>query len=1121
MAYRGGLGTKQYIGTYYFPPEPPRVDNVSTKRTGVGTPGALGRPKAAVIGTGRVEGIPVYGQTKVVTTTYRGERIGSEFELTYPEPTSVATIDVGYLLCRDYFGRGYDIIRIEANDEVVFDAENGAIPKIAFRFYNGLQTTVDPLVRTIVGANAGAHTGDVLLFLPDFPSLTAPTINVVISNAATDTGGTQEITWTGEEPVNLNNTQRSAYDPVDGLIYQVLTTAEIPSLTTCYLSVLDVDTETELYRVPLEDSSTYVNNAAFIIALRGSGHVVIRLSVPAETTSPSRVYNASTGRIVAEWREETDESIYWMMSQPFDENWLLLGADVDGSGGLGTLMAVIDIASGSFDVTRNDVALGSVYFSLGRHLAGSASFFVHSSSTCTEVTYGETWSTTSAYSSVGVVTGIHYDPLTEYLLVLEEFPSGTHNVQLVTPDTGAIADAFTVSSILFPLVDNLTCDRAFPKPGFALFRTSSSEELWAIDINAKTATLLDDVDAQTGEEARWGLYDQARLSYFMASGDTVWTKYTLPGTQPGEITLESHISDLLTGLGPYTIDQIEFSGFEDLSDWGDVIDKDGTNIRTILRSYQDPLGFVWTDIGSKIFFRKTPTDGSFTADVTVNDSDLVFKKGGSIGSNDRGDITRIAKVSLEYISRDDNYQSRTVTADTYGALYEVTRSTREAQYQTSLTLSDADGERLVNEILWNLQAKDRTHAFSAYGEFARMIPGDVISVASGDISYTVELTKVNIRENLVVDLEARDFQTSLSADVASVTNAGFSGISTVTPQSQYIHLDIPLLRYSDDAGGAWIVQYGVVASRGQPNWGGGSLYSGATAGDLSVEYDQAAHGGVIGICIDALGNPVDPFATTDDSTVTFRKISGDATLLVDKTEDEVLAGKNLAFVGFAGRWEGVGYKTVTDNGDGTYTLSGFTVRGYRGTEVFAPFHQAGDLFVMASAAWIEPVLHPAAGLNGTRFYKAVGFGQSPAAAIVGSHVLRGAAETPYAPVNLNAALGSPDGIDLSCDYRSRLASGLNPANFGETALAFEWDIMDGSTVVRTLESSAGAVHYDDADIITDFGTYPAAIAFRVYMVSAVVGRGYRAQASIALTYTLTADTTVIRADSTYFTADQE
>nr|WP_246811454.1 phage tail protein [Mesorhizobium silamurunense] len=606
----------------------------------------------------------------------------------------------------------------------------------------------------------------------------------------------------------------------------------------------------------------------------------------------------------------------------------------------------------------------------------------------------------------------------------------------------------------------------------------------------------------------------------MATGDTVWTKYTLPGTQPGEITLESHITDLLTCLGPYTIDQIEFSGFEGLSDWGDVIDKDGANIQSLLRSYQDPLGFVWTDIGSKIVFRKTPTDGSFVVDATLADDDLVFKRNGSVNSDDESDLTQISKVTLEYTSKDDNYQQRTVYADSFDEMYEVTRSTKEMNFSTSMVLSDADAERLVQEMLLRTQAQERTHRFSTFSDFTHLIPGDVVSVPSGNVAYTVELTKVNVRENLQIDFEARGFQTALSADVAAVTNAGFSGISTVTVLSQYIHLDIPLLRYSDDAAGAGIVQYGVVASRGQANWGGGTLYSGDNASELSVEYDQAAHGGVIGVCVDVLANPFDAFATTDDSTVTIRKISGDATLLVDRTEDEVLAGKNLAFVGSAGRWEGVGFKTVTDNGDGSYTLSGFAVRGYRGTEVFAPLHQVGDLFVMVSAEWVEPVLHGSADLNRTKFYKAVGFGQSPAASVAVVHTLRGAAETPYACVNLNAALGSPDGIDLSWNYRSRLAAGLNPVNFGEASLSFEIDIMDGSTVLRTLESAAGAVHYDDADVLSDFGGYPDELTFEVYMMGAF-GRGYRARRHVVFNYTPTWDSARVTFDSTVNTFDQE
>lgn len=1096
------------LGSYQFDPLPPRVSGVATRRTGLVTPIALGRPKPAVIGTGRVDGIPVYGLSKVVTTNYRGVQLGTQFFFTYPEPTSVATIDVGYLLAKDYFGRGYDLIRIEADGEVVFDAENGAIPKIAFRFYNGLQTAVDPITAQVVGeANAGAHTGDVLLFLPDYPSLQAPTITAVISNAATANGEAEEIAWTGTAPTDMDQAYvNAAYDPVDGVIYQVLTSDEIPGLGICYLSVLDVDTHVERYRVPLADSGPYVGggffaNGVFVSAIRGSGYVVIRFVISSEPMSPTRVYNAATGEIVAEWREDANEAILWVAGEAFNDKWLLLGYDLVSSGGHVAKFAVIDIASGSIEVTNNSLVLG-LKTSTGRISQESASFFSYSDSGSRvyEIIFdGDFWSTAIAYTAVGTVSAIHYDPLTEYLVVLEEIPGGTFNVQLVTPDTGALADAFTISLLLSQLSRELWTEREFPKPGYLM--VADSDDLWTIDINARTASQIAQVLDETGQETRFGFYDHARLSYFISHGDTVWTDYSIPGTTPGQITLESHITDILVDLGPYTIDQIEFIGLDGLSDWGDVIDKDGTNIRTLLRSYQDPLGFVWTDIGSKIIIRKTPTDGSFVADEVLTDADLVFKKDGSINTDDTSDISRISKVSLEYISKDDNYQPRTVTADAFSALYEVTRSSKEMPFSTSLTLSDVDGERLVHEMLWSLQAKERTHTFSAYGEFAKMVPGDVVVVPSGNVSYTVEIAKVNIKENGIVEFDTRDFQTSLSADVAAVTNTGFSGISTVTLQSQYIHLDIPLFRYSDDAGGASLVQYGVVASRGQANWGGGSLYFGDTSSALVAVFDQAAHTGFIGVCSAALPDMPSPHAGDFTNSLVVQRISG--TVPSNATEAEVLLGANLAFIGREGRWEGVGFTTVVDNGSNSFTISGFAVRGWRGTEVYADQHAAGDMFVLISAEWLAKLLHPLTDDDVTKFYKAVGFEGSPAGIVAESHVISGAAEMPYAVVNISDDLDGGDTV-VDFDYRSRLSAWemfeVVP-DCGEVTLAFEIDVMDAdspNTAVETYEVTTNEWRYTAAQKVTDWGSPPATATIRIYMMSTAVGRGHVAEATISL-----------------------
>ena len=79
---------------------------------------------------------------------------------------------------------------------------------------------------------------------------------------------------------------------------------------------------------------------------------------------------------------------------------------------------------------------------------------------------------------------------------------------------------------------------------------------------------------------------------------------------------------------------------------------------------------------------------------------------------------------------------------------------------------------------------------------------------------------------------------------------------------------------------------------------------------------------------------------------------------------------------------------------------------------------------------------------------------------------------PYAPINLDAEISGSD-VALAWDYRSRLATGTNPATHGESTLSFEIDIMDGSTVKRTLTATTNSKTYLSADITTDFGGQPS------------------------------------------------
>jgi hypothetical protein len=1096
----------------------------------------LGSSIPIVIGTGKVAGLPVIGgaETTRVITGYDQYPHSSDGALaaggsgfdgaldSYPPGSKWTTGDafsptvdvpvygtqqsaqLGYLLAFDPFGDGYELIRVEINDEVVYDAENGVGASENFRFDGGTQTAVDPITKSILGTKAGAWQRFAMIFLSGYVTDSAPTVKCVISNASTATPGDVELAWITDDVDSLasdgagGGILSAAYDIADGIIYQILTANQAPGLTQAWLSALDVQTHVEIYRVPLADSDIYADGIPNALAMRGSGYVLVRLAVGSETTSPTRIYNASTGAIVAEWREASDQTIDWRCSMQVDGKYVFVGVNFDGSNWVDSFYAVADIAQATLSVS-SDATFDIGMVVRGRTLAGSISFFVVGSAPgelglVHELIFdGDQWTRTLAYTSAGTVYGIQFDPKTGYLIASVDEGGGTHRIAYVNPDTATLVDSFTGAQSYSGdgALNAYGYERYWAKPGFALFQRIGTNAVYLLNIDAKTFSLYATIPESDSFRVPSGIYDQNRQAWFYGRNDDVWTEHKLPNTIPGAMALEDIITKAMS-LCKYTPEELTFDGFTGLSAYGLVIDAD-TNIRTVLQSGADIYGYSFTDTGSGFYFKKPGRDDAFALDAVLTTSDLVFGDSSDIESTDEASIRSVSRVELDYRSKEQGYDSRPASFQ----MPAINNSIRVAKYSSPWVLTDLDAKTFVTQKFFELQARLRDHTYSLVGQ-QKLLPGDVVSVPSGSITYAVQIESVDLNRDMSVDIQASDFQTSVQTTITPVTNVGFGNTVPATLQSQYIHLDIPLFRYADDLGGTGLRQYGVVASRGQAGWGGGVLYRGDTSAALTPLLSQAPHNGVIGVCVDVLNGPVDAFGTSDASTVTIRRTSGDTSLLIDKTEDQVLAGANLAFIGAAGRWEGVGYKTAVDNGDGTFTLSGFTIRGYRGTEVFAYDHQVGDRFVMIDASWLKSVTHPLTDLEESKFYKAIGLTQNPATGTVVPHSIIGAAETPYAPVNLVAGIGSPDGIDLSWDYRSRLATGLNPANHGEAYLRFEVDILDtdGVTVLRTLGQSpsfitTNAVHYASADVVTDFGADPPTeLFFNVYMMSAVVGRGY-------------------------------
>ena len=100
---------------------------------------------------------------------------------------------------------------------------------------------------------------------------------------------------------------------------------------------------------------------------------------------------------------------------------------------------------------------------------------------------------------------------------------------------------------------------------------------------------------------------------------------------------------------------------------------------------------------------------------------------------------------------------------------------------------------------------------------------------------------------------------------------------------------------------------------------------------------------------------------------------------------------------------------------------------------------------------------------------------------------------PLSPVYPAASRNGSGDLALSWTRRSRLSSSWwatgTAAPVGEASEAYEVDILNGSTVVRTIASGTPSITYTAAQQTTDFGSAQASITLRIAQLSAVVGRG--------------------------------
>jgi hypothetical protein len=220
------------------------------------------------------------------------------------------------------------------------------------------------------------------------------------------------------------------------------------------------------------------------------------------------------------------------------------------------------------------------------------------------------------------------------------------------------------------------------------------------------------------------------------------------------------------------------------------------------------------------------------------------------------------------------------------------------------------------------------------------------------------------------------------------------------------------------------------------------------------------------------------------------------------SDQRVLGGANAAALRRPdGAWEIIQFANATLVGARTYQLSRL-LRGVLGSEwaMDDPL-PAGAPFVLLDRH-VLPLARGLDALGRTLQLRIVAASRDhgdPAAVTItttpGPTALK-----PLAPVHLRARRDT-DGVHVSWRPRKRGLAGVTFAArvpSAEAIEAYELDILSGSTVVRTLSASDTAALYAAADEIADFGSPQTSLSVRLYRLSATVGRGFPAIATLSL-----------------------
>lgn len=507
----------------------------------------------------------------------------------------------------------------------------------------------------------------------------------------------------------------------------------------------------------------------------------------------------------------------------------------------------------------------------------------------------------------------------------------------------------------------------------------------------------------------------------------------------------------------------------------------GGTIRSVIEPLQGAYPFDVVPSGYKVKFvprGRSPVITIPWEDLAAANSDEI---GDSLPYSREMDSQLPQKVTITALSSAREYSSTTQSFERLS-----TTAVNIEQREIPLVLSDDEIAQISEKLLFlRWLERDTFDGPLLPPSYLQLEAADVVIVQAKFGAFELRLTEVNYESDGRLTCKAKANSAPLYTSRAVGAPApGPDGTIPLEGESVAVLMDIPVVDETVQNSPGFVV----AMSGYTDGWSGGVLVQSPDNGQTWSDLQGFTTKGTFGRAITSLPASLSVMIVQRSMTVSL--ISGE---LESITRDQMLAGRNYAAYGADGRWEIVRFQDAVLQADGSYVVSNF-VRGERGTEWATGLHQVGDWFVLLDDPDNAFIGMPIESIGLSRLYRPITSGQSIDSASDQEMTYRGVNLECLSPVYPFGSRDVSGNFSGTFTRRSRLSSSwwINgvPAPVGETNESYEIDVMSGSTVKRTIPSSTPSFSYSAANQTTDFGSPQAAITFRIYQLSATVGRGY-------------------------------